>query len=265
MRLKRALIAGVLGGLAVVPALAAPPAISAAETSVRLGLTSGYGAELSDTVPQASGPLVGVTAGISGLTPVALAKYGWPDLYTGVSYDFSAGFLRGREDGMGMQPGYGNGNGTDYYNNAVVRLGLGRPVSEHLELIPYIAGGYQNSYRPVRGVSAYDVFYQAGMAGIGMKLDMVANQLWVVSADAEGDALLGGSESGTVDNGGFGAGAEERVSLGADYRLNGAWHAFAGLGFTHYGVKGQNAALAGGQGSSAAVQVNSMFGVTYGF
>jgi hypothetical protein len=265
MRLKRALQVGVLAGLVMRPAMAAPPAISAAETTVRLGLVAGYGAYMTDSVKQGagSGPLLGVTSGISTLTPGALAAYGWPDLYAGVSYDFSAGFLHDQRGAGDALPG----NGGSSYNNAIVRLGLGRPVSAHAELIPYIAGGYQNFNFAPHDAGAQGLFSQTGLAGIGMKLDMAGTRLWVISADAEGFALVGAANGGAAAmSGGFGTSAEERISLGADYRLNGAWHAFAGLGVTHYGEKAQMpAGSGGGFASGTGVQVNSMFGVSYGF
>jgi hypothetical protein len=220
---------------------------------------------MTDGVPRGanSGALLGVTSGISTLTPVPLAKYGWPDVYAGVSYDFSAGFLHGQGGAGEALPG----NGSATYNNAIVRLGLGRPVSAHAELIPYIAGGYQNSNFVPHDAGGQGVLSQTGLAGIGMKLDMAGTRLWVISADAEGFALVGGTENGgaAAMSGGFGTNAEERISLGADYRLTGAWHAFAGLGVTHYGEKAQMPAGSGGFASGAAVQVNSMFGVSYGF
>ena len=55
-------------------AQAAPPAIDAAETSVRLGLTAGYDSYEENVRPQdtETGALVGLEAGVSALTPSAM-------------------------------------------------------------------------------------------------------------------------------------------------------------------------------------------------
>jgi hypothetical protein len=103
---------------------------------------------------------------------------------------------------------------------------------------------------------------------LGVRLDVAANRLWVVTATAEGLAVLGGSVSAASPDffGTLGPGAEERVSLDADYRLNSAWHAFAGLGLTHYGYAGTNLSPAGtDEPLNNSLQINSTFGVAYGF
>ena len=65
---------------------------------------------------------------------------------------------------------------------------------------------------------------------------------------------------------GFGASAEERVSLDADYRIDNGWHAYAGLGLTHYGYTGSKPDGMGAYApSSTTLQMNSMFGLAYGF
>jgi hypothetical protein len=80
--------------------------------------------------------------------------------------------------------------------------------------------------------------------------------------------VIGGSVSVPSQSftGNFGTSAEERVSLDADYRLTRTWHAYAGLGVTHYGYTGSKAGASGAyEPLSATLQVNSMFGVAYGF
>jgi hypothetical protein len=263
-------LGGMLALNAPSSAQAAPQAIQAAESSVRLGLTAGYGTYETDVLPQdsADGAFLGFTAGIGSLTPTAFARFGWPDLYVSVSDDFSAGWFQYR--GGLPEPGDTTYTARDdsYQNTAIVRLGLGRPFAGSAEIIPFVAGGYQNGQRDVGGPMGYGEYAQAGLLGGGLKLDVAATPLLVLSAMAEGFAVTGGTVSAPFQNfpESFGSNAEERVSLDADYRISNAWHAFAGIGITHYDDMG---ARSGGAGvyeqPSATLQVNSMFGLAYGF
>lgn len=256
---------------AVAPAaLAADGTIQAAENKVSLGVTAGYGDYEENIVPQDTegGPLVGLTAGVSSLVPGIMAGYRLPDLYTDVNYDFSNGFLSYRRNPLapGDAP-FETGDGAQY-NTAIVRLGAGAAAGTGQEIIPYIAGGYQNWRRSLGGGTGYGATYQAGLVGGGLKLDVVDDAALVLSAAAEGFAVVGGSVSVPSENldGSFGASAEERISLGADYRLNRTWHAFAGLGITHYEYTGSKTGVAGNTVPlSTTFQLNSMFGVAYGF
>ncbi len=251
-------------------ALAADGAISAAETTVRLGLTGGYGAYSESVVPQdtESGGLVGGSVSASALIPSAFGNFGLPDLYTNAGYDFSAGFLRYHGN---LQDAVGTPYQADdhaFYNTAIVRLGLGHPMSGHGEVIPYVAGGYQNWYRNIGGPDGVGAFYQAGLVGGGMRFDVAPNPLLVLSASAEGFAVIGGTINAPSENfsGDFGTSAEERVGLDADYRLDHSWHAFAGLGVTHYNYTGSKPGANGlYEPLSSTLQINSMFGVAYGF
>jgi len=263
------LVAALVAGL-VPPALAADPAISAAETSVRLGLTAGYGQYDEDITPKDSeaGALLGLTAGVSALTPDGLGGYGLPDLYTEVDYNFAAGFLNYHGNLQNAQSTPYQANDNAYYNTAIVRLGLGAPLAGGPEVIPYLAGGYQNWYRNVGGNAGYGEFYQAGLIGGGLRMDFSTGPDLVVSAAAEGFAVIGGSITVPSQDfsGNFGTSVEERVSLDADYRLTRTWHAFAGLGLTHYGYTGSKPGDSGAfEPLSSTIQVNSMFGVAYGF
>jgi hypothetical protein len=155
-----------------------------------------------------------------------------------------------------------------YYNTVIIRLGLGRPIEGGEELIPYIAGGYQNWYRNIGGSNGTSEYYQAGLIGGGLRFDITENPMFVLSASAEGLAVIGGSVAAPSQNfrGDFGTSAEERVGLDADYRLDDAWHAFAGLGLTHYNYTGSKPNGMGAyEPSSASLQINSMLGVAYGF
>jgi hypothetical protein len=270
MRGYACLVSGALALAAGACAQAATPSIEAAESSVRLGLTAGYGNYEENIQPQdtEAGALLGVEAGVSSLTPTALGRFGWPDLYASVGYDFSAGFLQYRGNLQDAEHTPYQAQDNSYYNTAIVRLGLGRPIAGNAELIPYVAGGYQNWYRNIGGSAGYGEYYQAGMMGGGLKLDVAATPLLVVSAAAEGFAVIGGMVSAPSQDfsAGFGASAEERVSLDADYRINNGWHAFAGLGVTHYGYTGSKPdAMGVYEPLSTTLQINSIFGLAYGF
>jgi hypothetical protein len=250
-------------------ASAASPAVTAAETQVQLGVTAGYADYEENVFPQdtETGAILGFKAGVRALTPSGLGPE-VPDLYTDIGYDFSAGFLTYK--GNLQSPGYPPYRASDdaYYNTAIVRLGLGAPLNRGLEIIPYLAGGYQNWYRNVGGPGGYGELYQAGLIGGGIKLDFATSPVLVLQASAEGFAVIGGSVAVPSQNfsGDFGNSAEERVALDADYRLTNAWHAFAGLGVTHYEYTGSKPGLSGNyEPLSTTLEINSLFGVAYGF
>jgi len=256
--------------LAITTARAATPTITAAESVVRLGLTAGYGSYEENLHPQdtESGALLGFSGAIGAVTPGPFGRYGWPDLYANFTYDFSAGLLgyRGVLQDAGNTP-YSTRDGS-YYDTAIVRLGVAQPVLVNGEVIPYAAGGFQNWYRNVGGAAGYGEYYQTGLMGGGLKLDFAATPVLVLSAAAETYAVIGGTISAPAQDfsAGLGTSAEERVSLDADYRMNDAWHAFAGFGVTHYGYAGSKPDSAGlYEPLSTTLQVNSMFGLAYGF
>jgi hypothetical protein len=263
----RCLVALLLSGLAAsCPSLAraADPSIAAAETSVRLGVTAGYGNFEDNAVPRdnQAGGLFGVTAGVSALTTSVLPSTIWPDLYTEVGYDFSAAPLDHSYNGQSSQ-----GADAAYYNTAIVRLGAGTPIGGGQELIPYIAGGYQTWSRHESGPMGGRDYDQAELAGGGLRLDVTASPALVLSIAAEGFAVIGSGSAPSEDfDARFGTTTEERVSLDADYRLSRTWHVFAGVGVTHYD---DAASQLGGARAlspfSSTLQVNSMFGLAYGF
>lgn len=231
-------------------ARAAPPAINAAESTVRLGVSAGFTGLGGGSLRYATSGGYGLDASIGALVPNRTLSWGAPDIYAGVADAAITGTA---------------GGDSPSSNTAIVRLGLGWPVSGAAELIPYVAGGYQGlSYQREPGGVAWH--QDAGLLGGGLKIDVTPGPLWVVSARAEGFAVLGGTASVASQDfdTALGSGAEERVSLDADYRLRGAWHAFAGFGITHYASAG---AGPGGPGSGASnlLELNSFFGLAYGF
>jgi opacity protein-like surface antigen len=248
-------------------AAASDPSIQAAETSVRLGLTGGDAAysRLGPGMGGQNDGIVGVTAGFSDLSPSSVPGFLLPDFYANAGYEFSDGAISGAHGG-GATPFADHSNA--YNNTATIRLGAGTPIGSHMEAIPYIVAGYQNWSRNTAGPGWFGEFYQAEILGGGLRFDLAGSQRVVLSASAEGYAVLGGAGSGPSGNfdEGLGASAEERVSLDADYRLNRTWHAFAGLGVNHVEYEGSKSTTSGFDGSGgAALQVNSMFGLAYGF
>jgi hypothetical protein len=246
---------------------ASDQSIQAAETSVRLGLTGGYesysraGAEQSG---QGAG-VIGVTAGFSDLSPSSAPGFLLPDLYASAGYDFSAGVGSGKRD-ISDTPFAAHDNA--YYNTATIRLGAGKPIGGHMEVIPYALAGYQNWSRNSAGPAGYGEFYQSEILGGGVRFDLAGSPSVVLSASAEGYAVVGGAGSGPSQNfdEGLGASAAERVSLDADYRLNRTWHAFAGLGVNHFEYGGAKITVSGLSGpGGASLQISSMFGLAYGF
>ena len=268
---SRRILAAFVGFLAWAPgAHAAITAIDNAETSVRLGITGGYSRYEENISPQdtETGGLLGGQVNVSGLTSSVFQSQVFPDLYTDAGYDFAAGFLKYRGNLEDPQHTPYQASDNAYYNTVVVRLGVGRPMAGGYELIPYVAGGFQNWYRNVSGAAGYGEYYRAGLIGVGLKLDYAPAPMLVLSASAEGLAVIGGAVDAPSENfsGSFGTSAEERVGLDADYRIDNTWHAYAGLGITHYAYAGSQP---GGSGSfeplSTTLQVSSMFGVAYGF
>jgi len=248
-------------------ATAADPSIRAAETSVRLGLTTGYGSYGRMDFGQSSenGGLIGITAGFSDLSPSSVPGFLLPDLYANAGYDFSAGVASGPKEIIGT-PFSAHDNA--FYNTATIRLGAGTPVGVHMELIPYVVAGYQNWSRNTAGPGGYGEFYQSELLGGGVRFDIAGSPRVVFSASAEGFAVIGGAGAAPSQNfnGGMGDSAEERVSLDADYRLNRTWHAFAGLGVNHFAYAGERSAPpVMGEPGGAALQISSMFGLAYGF
>ncbi len=73
---------------------------------------------------------------------------------------------------------------NDYYNTAIVRLCLGRPIAGGEEVIPYLMGGYQNWRPEVGGHNNLGAFYHGGLVGTGLKFDVTAGLMLVVSASA---------------------------------------------------------------------------------
>lgn len=261
-------LAAMLPPGAVARAAAVNPAIAAAETRVALGASvSGfmYREAFGGLSARESGALPGFTTSLSRLGTV----FGVPDIYTGVVYDFSGGPLAYHGYVQGAGQGLSPYDTTDRarFNHVEVRLGRAMPLTAAVDLIPFIAAGYQNWYRDFSGAGGYGEFYRAALAGVGAKLDVAVSDGLVLSASAEGLAVLGGRAAAPAlgFTGNFGTSGEEAVRLGADWRLGNVWHVFAGLGVQHFNYSGSGLNNGYYEPPSSSLVVQSEIGVAFGF
>ncbi len=245
------------------------PTVVAAETRVALGLSvqgTLYSEGFAGLSDQESGVLPGFTAAASRLGPL----FGVPGIYTGVVYDFAGGplsyngYLQGGP-AAGLQPD----QATDHarFNTVEIRLGQALPISSAIDIIPFIAAGYQNWYRNIGGAGGYGEFYRAAIAGVGARLDVAVTDRLVISATAEGLAVIAGRASAPALGfaGGFGTSGEEAVHLGADWRLGNALHLFAGLGVRHFNYTGSKLDNGYYEPPSTTLVVRSEVGLAFGF
>lgn len=252
--------------LAVARAQGVNPAIAASETRVSLGVTaSGYTYRESGGVDHESGVLPGFSAGVSRLGPAL----GMPDIYTGVVYDFAGGALgyQGYLQGGAGAPRPYDQSDSARFNHVEVQLGAAVPLGRAVSVLPFVAIGYQSWSRNVGGGGGYGSFYHAVLAGVGAKLDYAASGRLVLSAAAEGLAVLGGGVSAPALglSGGFGTSGEEEVRLGADWRLDNVWHVFAGLEMRHFNYAGSKPSNGVYEPTSGTFAARGEMGVTFGF
>jgi hypothetical protein len=163
------------------------------------------------------------------------------DLYAALNYDFSAGNLDygGHYLFTGLPA-----TATDraVFNRIEARIGIGFPLNYGIEVIPFLAGGYQSWNRndENKGTIGSDEFYSAGLAGAGIKLDVPLTPAIVASATGEVLGLVGADI--TNDNFGFSSGmgpsAEERITLGLDYVVQGPFHVFGTAYWEHFNYSG---------------------------
>lgn len=260
-----ALMAG--SALAAAPISGINPVIAAAETRVSLGLSvagtqysEGFGS-LSD---QEGGVLPGFQAGVSRLGDLL----GIGGIYTGVVYDFDGGGLAYHgflQNSSGQYLAPFEANDRARFNTVEVRLGKAVPLSASVDLLPFVAAGYQNWYRNVAG--SYSEFYRAALAGIGAKLDVAMGDRLVTSVRIEGLAVVDGRASASAlgFSGGFGTSGEEDVHLGADWRMGNILHLFAGLGVRHFNYGGSGLNNGFYEPSSSTLVVRSEVGLAVGF
>lgn len=230
-----------------IPAFAADPTVSALETrvyvagnaaSMQSGPSGATGFDMSNT-------LTGYRLGASVLVPV-----GVPDAYAALSY---------------------TSNTQDDSNSALeARLGLGAALPGGLEVIPFLATGYESWHRDVAipGQFAGGDTYHTGLLGAGTRLDVPVTPSLAAYGTGEFLALAGGglSSSGpgnTYTPNGFTITPEEHVDLGIDDALSNDVHLFAQTYWTHFSFSG--AAATGANQRFQPFSATSQEGVALGF
>lgn len=181
------------------------------------------------------------------------------NLYTGMVYDVS---------GAGLGPAGGT---RGLVNRVEVRLGsgfreTGRGMLGRAMLIPFVAGGYEGWSGGGTAFGDGGV-YHAALAGGGIKVDLAVSSTLVVSATAEGLAVLGGrltsDTRGVADS--FGVSGEASVRLGADLRLSRNWQVFAGLGVRYRPQPDSAGGTFAGPMPVSTTELQSVIGLAYGF
>lgn len=268
-------VAVLLAALAVTPggtARAAVPAVAQAETAVRLdagAMHTQYHENLSPGDDE-SGVTPGFGVGISALLPILRS---WnPDFYAALNYDFNAGDLH-------YAGHYQNGIPTTAADNAVfnrieARVGLGYQFPVGVEVIPFLAAGYQAWNRNInqQGGIGTDEFYHSALVGGGMRLDIPVTRALVASFDSEMLALVAGGIS--LDNLGldqnFGPTGAERISLGLDESCYNRLHLTGILFWQHFDYSGSKSQpydffYLVHEPLSSTVQFGASVGVSYSF
>jgi hypothetical protein len=208
----------------------------------------------------------GLGAGVSGLIPNPVIR---ADLYTALQFDFDAGNITyGGHYLFSGLPAYATDNAV--FNRLEARLGVGLPLADNVELIPFVAGGYQAWNRNInqKNEIGTDEFYRAGLMGGGVKLDVAASPRLVLSATAEALAVLGGGTRANLFglNLEFGPSGEERVEFGADYAVTRPFHVFAKLDWEHFNYTGSKPDVYGFyEPLSTTTQFGANLGVEYSF
>lgn len=121
------------------------------------------------------------------------------------------------------------------------RVGMGMSLSSNMMLTPFVVGGYQHWNRNPQGPGAYTEDYGAGLVGLGAKFQYAPTANLVISATPEFMAVVGGSAQPHIpgiSSAKFGTSGEEKLSVGADYRISGHVHLYGGLSYTHFNYTG---------------------------
>ena len=276
MRLKALSVGMTLAAcVAVRPALAASPAVSAAETSVNLSvgvMNTQYHENLTPGDDE-SGTTPGFGVSIGALLPTHPGYAASVDIYSALIYDFDAGNIG--YSGHYLVSGAPL-TATDHavFNRVEARLGLGFPLIGGAESIPFLAVGYQAWNRNIdpKGAIGTDEFYHSGLFGVGYRLDVPIGAGFVASGTGEVLALAGGgiTANGANFSGGFGVTPEERVELGLNDAVSGRFHLFATAFWEHFNYSGTRPQSYGYnyflyEPFSTTTQFGANFGIGYSF
>jgi hypothetical protein len=260
--------------LAAAPALAQEMSsshdeIKAAETNINISANFMH-THYSEGEPDSeNGFTPGFGVGGSVLVPSAFQNI---DLYSAFAYQFNAGSLN--YDGHYLISGLPvTATDNAVFNNIRGRLGLGFPLNGGaMEVIPYIAMGYQSWNRNINktGAIGTDEFYSAASAGGGVKLDIPLTATIVASGSAELSGIFAAHVQSNTLGLGFDMGnsAQERVSLGLDDAVSGPIHLQASADLTHFNYAGSKPSASSYyfyEPLSTTTQVTVNLGVSYSF
>ncbi|HTJ90192.1 MAG TPA: hypothetical protein VL356_08460 [Acidocella sp.] len=276
MRFKALSVGLSLGAcLAVQPAQGASPAVSAAETSVRLSVGVMHTQYHEHVVPgdDESGAIPGFGVSVSALLPARSGDTSSVDIYSALIYNFDAG--NSGYSGHYLFSG-APASATDHavFNRVEARLGLGFPMIGGMESIPFLAAGYQAWNRNISSAAGpgADESYHSGLFGLGYKLDVPIGFGFVASGTGELLGLAGGgiTDNGNNWSGGFGVTPEERVELGLDHAVFGRFHVFATAYWQHFNYSGTPPESFGYsydvyEPFSTTTQFGANFGIGYSF
>ncbi len=225
-------------------------------------------------VPAVYGPSdteTGVTPGFAVKGSYMGNFMGIPNAYAEINYGYSTGDIT-YKGAVGGSGGYTPYDGTDDMttNRVMARLGVGFNMTSDMMVTPYIAGGYQEWNRDLKGPYGYTEDYHAGLVGLGAKFQMALSSRMIIGAKAECLAVIGGSMTPNLYNGmygsaQFGTSGEEVAGLEADYRVVGPVHAYAGMDFTHFNYTGGALNYGAFEPSSSTNQFSMDLGVAYSF
>ncbi len=249
------------------------PAVSAAETSVNLSVGMMGTQYHENVVPgdDESGVIPGFGVSVSALLPTRPGDTSSVDIYSALIYNFDAGNIG--YSGHYLVSG-APASATDHavFNQVEARLGLGFPMINGMESIPFLAAGYQAWNRNIDGpgLSGTDEFYHSGVFGMGYKLDVPIGAGFVASGTGELLGLAGGGINGTNWSGGFGVTPEERVELGLNAAAFGRFHLFASAYWQHFNYSGTRPESFGYnyyiyEPFSTTTQFGANFGIGYSF
>ena len=251
-----------------------PSAIVAANNEVGIAITGNLTNYQEDVTPGPSDTESGWQPGFAVKGSYMGNVYGIHNVYAAVHYANSFGNIG--YQGM-VQTARGNFpyNGTDSatFNRVMARVGKGFRITcpHEMMITPYVAGGYQAWNRNLQGPFGYQENYSAGLVGAGALFQYAVTPRFLVSGDTEILAVIGGGVTPHILNGRlgsarFGTSAEEKMTLGVDYRITGPLHAYSDVSLTHFNYTGGSLAIPGAREPlSSTNQFGMSLGLAYQF
>jgi hypothetical protein len=246
-------------------------AIVSANNEVGIAITGNLTNYQEDITPGPSDTESGWQPGFAVKGSYMGNLYGLHNVYAAVHYARSSGNI-GYYGAVGAKPYNSTDSAT--FNRVMARVGMGFGIAcSHHEMMitPYVAGGYQTWNRALQGPYGYTENYSAGLIGAGALFQYAVTPRFVVSGKTEVLAVVSGGMTPHVYNGrlgsaSFGTSAEEKVTLGGDYRIAGPLHAYSDVSFTHFNYTGGQLALPGAREPlSSTNQFGMSLGLAYQF